>query len=388
MAVLPLYFWLLYRFNKPITTHQRAVMSSYAQSESNYINTLQGIRVIKNFSRQSIFSSVNQVIYGLFQSNIFQLGKTQIKLNILASVVGVFILIGTMTFASYQVLNGQLKTGELMAVLGMTSSLLPSVVNLALIAIPLNEAKIAFERMFEFVSLSPENIDGQPINSFESLEVKNLSFRFAGRKPLLKNINLSLKRGEIIGLMGESGSGKTTLLQIIEKFYVPENGEMIVNQHINGLQISIESWRSLVTVVPQEVHIFNGTLLDNILLGQETTEQNFIEFYQKYRFEEFISNLPQGLATIVGEEGINLSGGQKQMLAFMRALFKIHSCSKHQLLILDEATSAMDKNTEKFVLELIETLRPQMAILSVSHRTDVLQRHCDRVYELENGELS
>jgi ATP-binding cassette subfamily B protein len=388
IAFMPVYFWLLYRFNKPITTQQRSVMAAYSQSESNYINTLQGIRVIKNFSKQGVFSEVNRTIYGMFQENLFQLGKTQIRLNIWASVLGILILIGTLAVTSYQVLQGQLKTGELMAVLGMASSLLPSVANLALIAIPLNEAKIAFERMFEFVGLSPERIDGSVINSFESIEIKNLTFRFAGRKPLLTNINLSLRCGEVVGIMGESGSGKTTLLQIIEKFYTPESAEIMVNKTMNWQELSIESWRSLVTVVPQEVHIFNGTLLDNILLGEISTESMIVDFCKKYNFEAFIDSLPQGMATIVGEEGVKLSGGQKQMLAFMRALFKIDASGKSQLLILDEATSAMDKNTERFVLELLTTLRYKMAILSISHRTDVLQRYCDRVYELENGELS
>ena len=388
MAILPIYFWLLYRFNKPISTHQRAVMSSYAQSESNYINTLLGIRVIKNFSRQAIFSQKNQLIYGLFQDNIFQLGKTQIRLNIWASVMGVLILISTLAFTSYQVLQGHLKTGELMAILGMASSLLPSVVNLALIAIPLNEAKIAFERMFEFAGLSPEIKEGKDIDSFESLEISNLSFRFAGRKPLLKNLNLSLNRGQIVGIMGESGSGKTTLLQIIEKFYTPENGEMIINKSLHWQQIGVASWRGLVTVVPQEVHIFNGTLLDNVLLGQETTEQEFQKFYQKYNLENFINSLPQGLATIIGEEGINLSGGQKQMLAFMRALYKINGSASSQLLILDEVTSAMDKNMERFVLDLIEKLKSEMAIIFITHRIHTLRQICNRIYVLENGTFS
>ncbi len=385
VAFMPLYFWLLYRFNKPITTHQRSVMAAYSQSESNYINTLQGIRVIKNFGRQSIFGNLNRTIYGTFQENLFRLGKIQIRLNVWASVLGILILIGTLAVTSYQVLKGQLKTGELMAVLGMASSLLPSVANLALIAIPLNEAKIAFERMFEFAGLSPERIDGKIISSFESLEIKNLSFRFAGRKPLLTNINLNIRSGEVVGIMGESGSGKTTLLQIIEKFYAPENAEIMVNQTTNWQEVSTENWRSLVTVIPQEVHIFNGTLLDNILLGVDSSEETIVDFCQKYDFETFIDSLPQGLATIVGEEGVKLSGGQKQMLAFMRALFKINASDQPQLLILDEATSAMDKNTERFVLELLVRLRHRMAILSISHRTDILQRYCDRVYELDNG---
>jgi len=271
-----------------------------------------------------------------------------------------------------------------MAIIGLSSSLLPSVANLALITIPINEARIAFDRMFEFMGLASENtLSPQKMTKlaqFESLTIQHLSFRFAGRTAILKDINLHLCRGEIVGLMGESGSGKSTLIQIIEKFYAPEQGQITVNENSDWAEISPDNWRKLIATVPQDIHLFNGTVLDNILLGEAANEHKIVEFCQYYGFVAFVESLPQGLATIIGEEGTNLSGGQKQLLALMRALFK---CP--QLLILDEATSAMDKHTEQFVLNLLTSLRASMAILSISHRTDVLQNHCDRIYELTDG---
>jgi ATP-binding cassette subfamily B protein len=384
LLMLPVYFWLLYRFNQPITDGQRNVMASYAHNESNYISTLQGIRVIKNFGRQGIFGNLNRLIYGAFQEHVFRLGKIQLRLNVWASVASVAVLMGTLSFTSWQVLQGHLKTGELMAIVGLSSSLLPSVANLALIAIPVNEARIAFERMFEFMSLEAETAvfpeQKTEIDRFESLEIQQLSYRFAGRTPLLKEVTMEINRGEIVGLMGESGSGKSTLLQIIEKSYPPEGGRVWLNKKVYWEGVSHENWRKLLATVPQEVHIFNGTVLDNILMGQPVVESEFTDFCTEYGFVPFLESLPQGVATLIGEEGINLSGGQKQLLALMRALYK-----RPQLLILDEATSAMDKHTERFVLNLLHSLRSKMAILSVSHRTDVLQTHCDRVYVLENG---
>jgi ABC-type bacteriocin/lantibiotic exporter with double-glycine peptidase domain len=133
-----------------------------------------------------------------------------------------------------------------------------------------------------------------------------------------------------------------------------------------GEDMTIGQWRAFVATVPQDVHLFNGTVLDNILLGASTTQESLLNFCTDYGFIPFLESLPQGLSTIVGEEGINLSGGQKQLLALMRALYK-----RPQLLILDEATSAMGKETEDFVLRLLDSLRSTMLILSVSHRTDV-----------------
>ena len=129
-----------------------------------------------------------------------------------------------MCLASYLVYEELMTLGELMAVLGIAGSLLPSITSLALIAIPINEAKIAFNRMFEFASIEKEDQGTLNIDNFETLEIKNLSFRFAGRSQLLKNINLQLQKGEFIAVVGESGSGKSTLGQIIQQFYSFENG--------------------------------------------------------------------------------------------------------------------------------------------------------------------
>ncbi len=154
---LPVYFLLVYRFNKPIIAAQKNVMVNYALSESNYISTIQGISVIKNSNRQQLFSSLNKTIYGTFQNKVFDLGKINIRLTLLSGISGILFLMLILLFASFDVFDKTLKIGELMAVVGIASSLLPSISNLALISIPINEAKIAFERMFEFVNLSPES---------------------------------------------------------------------------------------------------------------------------------------------------------------------------------------------------------------------------------------
>lgn len=383
---LPLYFWLIYRFHHPINDGQRQVMGAYAINESNYISTLQGVAAIKAFNRQTVFSQVNQTVYGLFQERIVGLGQLQLRLNAYASVAGVFILISVLAYASFQVLQQQLKVGELMAILGMASSLLPSVANLALLAVPLNEARVAFDRMFEFVSLAPESDtnteeEPKPLN-IKRLQLQAVTFRFPGRRTLLENISLQLNKGEIIGLVGESGSGKSTILQLIERFYAPESGQLVVNDNYQLHNIGLTQWRQQVALVPQDVHLFNGTLLDNILLGTEAVPETVEQFCQQEPFLQFIQSLPQGLMTLVGEEGLNLSGGQKQWVGLMRALF-----ANPQLLLLDEATAALDAHSERQVLDLLQQLRPRMGIVFVTHRLHTLPRICDRIYVLDGGTL-
>jgi ATP-binding cassette subfamily B protein len=201
-----------------------------------------------------------------------------------------------------------------------------------------------------------------------------------GRSQLLKDINIKVNKNECIAIVGESGSGKSTLGQILQKFYLSENGTIIINNQTNLQEIETESWRNILGVVPQDVTIFSGNLIINILLGQEDKPENIVKFCKDYGFEKFINSLPQSYATILGEEGVNLSGGQKQVIALMRALYK-----NPKVLLLDEFTSAMDRKTEQFVLELLDNLKSKLTIIFISHRLHSLPQIADRIYVLENG---
>jgi ATP-binding cassette subfamily B protein len=382
LFILPVYFILIYRNNKKIIDGQRNIMSSYAMSESNYISTLQGIEPIKNYNKQELFSKSNNLIYGKYQDEVFSFGKIQIKLGFIANSFGVIFLLGVLLYSSHQVLSNHLKVGELMAILGLCSTLLPSIANLALISIPINEAKIAFDRMFEFASLSPE-IDSTTIDlyQFETLRLENVLFRFAGRSPLLSDISFEVKKGEIVAIIGENGCGKSTLTQIISKNYEIESGDIIINEDYKISNVSFGSWRKIIGIVPQQPYIFNGTILENIAFEDASINpEKVFHFINDFGFDDFVNSFPQSYRTIVGEEGINLSGGQKQMIALARSLYH-----KPQLLILDEATAAMDRYSEQFVLNLLTKIKSDMGIIFITHRLHVLKRFCDRIYIIENG---
>ncbi len=380
---LPFYFLLIYSYNKPIIKAQKEVMQGYAFSESNYITSMQGIATIKNTNRQPIFKNLNQLIYGSYQDKVFHLGKINVRLSVFSGVFSVLFLMGILVYTCLQVYSGSMQLGELMAVLGIAGSLLPSVASLALITIPINEAKVAFDRMYEFAAMDKEGVGTMAIQSFEALEIKNLSFRFAGRSPLLKNVNLEVGRNQCVALVGESGSGKSTLGQILQKFYPFEGGQILVNNRFSLPEIDTEDWRRIIGVIPQEITIFRGNVITNILLGKEDAPENIISFCQEYGFEEFVNSLPQGYATILGEEGINLSGGQRQIIALMRVLYQ-----KPQVLLLDEFTSAMDRRTERFVLDLLRKLKSEITIIFISHRLHSLPKIADTIYVLEKGTIA
>ncbi|KAA9355156.1 peptidase domain-containing ABC transporter [Larkinella humicola] len=386
----PLYGWLVWRFNGLIITGQREVMASYARTESHFIDSMSGIGAIKAGRREEFFARITQSVYQLFQHKLYDLGLLGNRYGILSEVFGVGLLMALISVTAFMVLQKHLLLGEMMAIISMASTLISSVSKLSTTNIQLQEARVAFDRMREFTELPKETMgEMTPADQhLTSLTVENLSFRFPGRPALLKNVSFTVRRGEIVGIVGETGSGKSMLLQLLQKFYEPETGQLNVGvtslnwaeKTVSWSDISLEDWRNRIACVPQSIKIFNGTLLDNICLGNVLEEgEAVVHFCQKHGFDRYFESLPQSYFTLVGEEGINLSGGQQQLVGLARALYR-----RPQLLLLDEATSALDRQTEQFVLELLNRLRPQLATVLVTHRSQSVQL-TDRVYGLTTG---
>lgn len=380
---VPLFTIVVIFFNPKIKKHQKEMMQSHARNESNYIDTIRGIETIKSNNKETFFVEETKSIYKLFQKAIYELGRLGLNYTIINELISNIFIISTLGYSVFLVLNNELSVGVIIAILQLVGLLMSSTSNLALVNIEIQEAKVAFNRMYEFASMDKEQKGTVDISEFHSLEIKNLSFRFAGRSQLLKNINISISHNECIAIVGESGSGKSTLGQVIQKFYPFENGTIIVNNETNLTKLNTTCWRNILGVVPQEITIFCGNVITNILLGHEDTPDDIVKFCQDYGFEDFINSLPQSYATILGEEGINLSVGQKQVIALMRALYK-----KPKVLLLDEFTSAMDRKTEQFVLNLLNNLKSELTIIFISHRLHSLPKIADRIYVLENRIIS
>jgi len=380
---MPLLFLLIYCNNASIIKAQREVMAGYALSESNFVSTMQGIATIKNCNKQETFQTLNQTIYGFFQDKVFCLGKINVRLGFVSGIIGVVILISILAFGSVYVLREELLLGELMAILGISSSLLPSVANLALVSIPINEAKVAFDRMFEFAGIEQEPQGVKPATQIiHKIELSGMSFRYPGRKRLLDQINIELHRCKVIAVAGESGCGKSTLCQILQKFYTPEEGQIFIDG-MNLQDMETNEWRTKIGVLPQESFIFNGTVFDNIAMGEPKEDApKVLDFCRETGIHRFIEMFPQSYGTIVGEEGINLSGGQKQLVDWARVLYR-----RPQVLLVDEGTSAMDSQTEQFVLELLSKQKPNMAILFITHRLHLLKKWSDYIYILDGSKI-
>lgn len=383
---IPLLVFIIYRFHQPVLRSSRKVMESYAASESNFVDTITGIGAIKSGGTESFFGDQTNSFYRLLQDRIFGLGVVGMKFNFTTEVAATLIMIVTIGLSAFMVLGGDLQIGEMMATIQMTAMMLPSANRLALTNMQLQEARVAFDRLYEFTSLQPEQtLDktgrGKDRLRINKLEIDHISFRYPGRPLLLSEVSLCLVKGQISALLGESGGGKTTLSQILQRFYTVEAGTIRVNDREWG-EISTLEWRKTIGVVPQDIKIFNGSLLYNILLGRDQKRiESFLVEFAEAGLTRLFSGFSQGYGTLVGENGINLSEGQKQIVALARALY-----DQPQILLLDEPTAALDRETAKAVMKYLNQIREDVAILLITHSIPTA-RMADHIYVLENGKI-
>jgi ATP-binding cassette subfamily B protein len=298
-------------------------------------------------------------------------------------------MLSVIGWASLKVLNGSLRIGGLIAILQLSGLLMQTVVAVALTNLQVQEAGVALDRLYEFTMLEPEFTPPEPEftppgvmvradEPMRELSIEKIGFRFPGRKLLLKEISLEIKCGEIVALAGESGQGKSTLLQVLQKFYPYEGGSVRYND-LELSAIDTWSWRQVIGVVHQEPAIFSGTLLANICLDPRADLRRLSAFCEEFGFDRYFEQFPQSYATVLGEGGVALSGGQRQLLALARCLF-----ASPRLVLLDEPTSAMDSATERFVISVLRRYRQQAGFLIISHK-DSLTGIADRIYILDNG---
>lgn len=384
VVVIPLYITLLAVYNRKIVRKQRKVMEHYAHAESNYINTLEGVDSIKNETATDRYTQKNHSIFSRFQNHFCELGEISIRVQLVIDVLGTLFLLTTIGTCAMLLQRGQIKTGELVAIITLSSSALPMISVILISVIKFQEARIAFDRMFEFSDMPKEESgNGKLLNRIEEVRVQNLSFRFPGRSKLLEHVSFRLFRNNIAAIVGESGSGKSTLASLLLRHYTSEEGIIVVDG-IDVNKIELNDWRNRIGVIPQNIHLFNGSVLDNILMidAKEERVRLLIEKLEEDGLMHFVNRLPNGLNTKVGEDGVNISGGQKQLIAFIRAIY-----SNPDILIVDEGTSAMDREMEQQVLSLIRKYKKNMMVLFITHRIHILRRFADKIYLLKESHI-
>ncbi len=382
----PFYFMILWLFHKKIILHQKKAMNAYALNESNYIDVISGINDIQSFLKENAFQKMVISGYSWFQSTLFNLGRVQVHFSLATEVLNIIMLTSLTSLSSHLYLNDVMSLGAVIAIISLSSSIGPSITRLVLFNIRLQEGSVAFSRMKEITDMkSSRTVTGKPLpEKIETLSLDGLCFHYPGGLDLLKDLSFVMRPGTINALLGENGSGKSTLAWLIQRFYDPSAGTI----KLNGLPVdafSVDEYRKLTGYVPQNIKIFNHTLMLNICMEMPENEKKILEFSNwcyHFGFDRYFRKFTRGYDTLLGEEGINISGGQRQLTGLARALYK-----EPKILILDECTSFMDREINQFTMNLLEKIKKDRIILFITHRIDTALK-ADNILILENGKIS
>ena len=379
-------FLLVYRLIKnKLSDLEKSKALQEVDASKNLLQGINGYVDVKLFNKDDYF--INKYVdvqeqMNNSQSKIFALQGLPTKTIEVTAVTGVICII---LYSMFQP-SGKNLIPLLSLYVVAAYRLMPSMNRMFLALMSIRSYQFLFDILKDMKEESRlEKLQKTDEIIFNSqIQLKDISFNYPeGNNFSLKNINITIRKGERIGFIGQSGSGKTTLINIFLRFLTEEKGAIVIDDKIHLNDTHTNAWRNLIGYVKQNVFIVDGDFYDNIAFGIERNAVNVAKLekaVKSARLDVVVSKLPEGLSTNIGENGTKLSGGQRQRIAIARALYK-----DAQILIFDEATSALDNETEKEITEAIDSLSAEnKTMLIIAHRISTL-KNCDRVFELAEG---
>jgi ATP-binding cassette subfamily B protein len=385
LGILPLYggiYWVQNRLNR---RYQRQLMEQSAELEAQLVESVTAMGTIKRFGMENFASERTETRFISLLRTVYHSGKQSILGGSASEFVSQLFRIGLLWVGSYFVLDNELTPGELLSFYAIIGYFTGPATSLIGANKTVQDALIAADRLFEIIDLEREVHENKTELTPElvgDIHLHDVTFAYNTRGTVFQKLTLHLQRGTITGVVGESGSGKTTLLSLLQGLYPLNEGSIT----IGGMDIrhlSLESLRRVVSVVPQQIDLFTGTIVENIAVGDaEPAMRRIIGICQQLGILEFVEKLPNGFATVLGERGAGLSGGQKQRLAIARALYR-----NPEILILDEATSALDLVSEQYVQHTLQELRKAgKTVIVIAHRLSTVMQ-ADKIVVLATGKL-
>ena len=373
-------------FGRYIRRLSKKRQKQLADSNSILGETLQAIQVVKAFANEMF--EVKR--YSSSIDGVVKIAMKYARGRALFATFIITILFGALFFIIWQgavmVQDGTISAGELVAFVTYTFIIGGSIASLGNFYPEILGAFGATERVREILNTQSEiDLEKYPVITprkiLGDIEYKNVHFTYPTRPdiPILKGIDLTIKAGQKVALVGPSGTGKSTIIQLLLQFYKISDGDILVDGQ-SIFEQNIRDFRNNLALVPQEVILFGGTIKENILYGKEdASEAEVIAAAEKSNSWEFIQSFPEGLETIVGERGVKLSGGQRQRIAIARAILK-----NPTILLLDEATSSLDAESERLVQDALNNLMEGRTSIIIAHRLATI-RDVDTIYVLNNG---
>lgn len=386
LATLPVVILIALVFGRYIRKLSRERQDQLADTNTIVEETLQAISAVKAFTNEWF----ERRRYGKSIDGVVHISLRFARIRGLFIVFIITALFGAMFFVLWSGANmvhsGEMATGDLVTFITITAVVSVALANLGDFYTQILKAVGASERILEILEKESEvHLEQQltPIQIRADITFQNVSFSYPSRPDIrvLDGINLNVRAGQKVALVGSSGVGKSTIVQLLLQFYQLESGQILLDQQALT-SYNISQLRQHIAIVPQDVILFGGTILENIKYGkQDATEEEVIAAAEKANAWSFISGFPEQLKTVVGERGVKLSGGQRQRIAIARAILRNPS-----ILLLDEATSALDVESEKVVQEALNRLMKGRTSIIIAHRLATI-REVDCIYVLEAGKI-
>ncbi|PAV29853.1 multidrug ABC transporter ATP-binding protein [Virgibacillus profundi] len=385
MAAMPFLGVVVFQFDKRVHPAFRKIRKSFGQLNTRVQENISGMNTVKSLSREDFeigrFSTSNDK----YRRKYLDTSEIWSKYFPLMEFIGNVCAVALLAYGGYLVIDGSLGLGELVAFFSLVWYILGPLMNLGFVVNQFSQAKASGERLLEILDakediVEKENAIDHEINGHVTFKDVTLTYT-ENDDSALKDISFDAPPGKIIGLIGATGSGKTSITQLITRFYEPEKGEVL----IDGRPVSdykLKSLRKGIGFVLQEPFLFSTTIRENISYGNpEMPDEQVIDAAKRAQAHDFIMEMPKGYDTLLGERGMGLSGGQKQRIAIARAI-----CINPSILVLDDATSAVDMETEFKIQKALKEVMKGRTSFIIAHRISSL-KHADEILVLEEGEI-
>ncbi|MGY3698717.1 MULTISPECIES: peptidase domain-containing ABC transporter [Bradyrhizobium] len=381
---IPLYLLAYWTINWLNRKRQRTIMENAADLEAQLVESLGAVSTIKTFGIESLANLKMETRFIKMLHSVYSAGLISVFGDNASTLLSNLFTVVLMWFGTTLVLDQSVTPGELLScytLLGYITRPVASLIQTNRIA---QDAFIAADRLFEIFDLEPAS--GGSIDATKSelgdICLENVTFRHGAQPELFQHLSITFRRGEMTAVVGKSGSGKSSLAALVQNLYPLERGCIRIGPH--DLQdLSTESLRKVVAAVPQSVDVFSGSVIDNIALGEfEPDIEKIVKICDQIGLRSVVDRWPGGFQAYLGENGVRLSGGEKQRLALARALYR-----DPEILILDEATSSLDSVAEALVVGVVEELRRAgKIIIAISHRLSTICE-ADKIVVLDNGRV-
>ena len=385
LITMPLVAKAMELFGKKLKRTSGIMQERAADITAMLQETISSIRVIKSFVREEY--EINRFVKENYANFRAQMKNAQVMATLtpvieLIAAIGVTFLIW---YGGFEVINGNLTAGALIAFLVYATNLANPIKRLSRIYGNIQKAMAAAERVFSVLDEKTDIVEKDNATELKAVigkvDFKAVTFKYNENEVILKDINLEVKAGQMVAIVGPSGAGKTTIVNLLPRFYDPVAGNIYIDD-VNIADVTLASLREKIGIVPQETVLFNGSIYDNILYGDLTaTTEEVMAAAKAANAHDFIMQMADQYQTQIGERGSKLSGGQRQRIAIARAILK-----NPRILILDEATSALDTESEKLVQDALDKLMVGRTSFVIAHRLSTILQ-ADMIIVMEKGQI-